>query len=249
MSIHKSWVSGAAFAILALLAPSVAQAGTIFTVSSPNGPDGPVSASAEFTLGVGTVHIALTNLLANPTSDGQLISGLDFVISGATGPGTLNGASGLISFVNPSNGTYTAGLQQDLTKPYPHNPDGGKSIWSLVSQGELTTLSGKKPEYLIIGPDNHGHYNPSLGGLYSASNSSILQHNPVVLGTGTFDLTMAGVTANSKITGVSFEFGTGPFELPSDPPGIVINAVPEPSSLALGGLGIILTLLFRRIYR
>jgi hypothetical protein len=195
------------------------------------------------------VHIALTNMLANPTADGQLISGLDFVISGATGPGTLTGASGLISFVNPSTGTYTAGVQQNLTKPYPHNPDGGKSTWSLVSQGELTTLSGKKPEYLIIGPDNLGHYSPSLGGHYSASNSSILQHDPVVLGTGTFDLTIAGVTAGSKITGVFFEFGTDGQRLPGDPPGLVVNAVPEPSSFALGGLGIILALLFRRIYR
>jgi hypothetical protein len=192
-----------------------------FQVQGPT-PDGPVDATAEFTLGNGTLKIVLTDLFQNPTSDGQLISGITFTVSGASGSSMLSSASGLVSSVDTTNGgTYTAGVASTL----PH--------WSLVSGGDLTTLSGKKPNELIIGPDDHGGFDPALG-KYSNANSSISQHNPVVLGTGTFDLSIPGITDSSIISHVAIQFGTGPYSVDA------MSAVPEPSTLTVSALSILL---------
>jgi hypothetical protein len=197
-----------------------ANAGQLFQVESPT-PGGPVDATADFTLGHGTLEIVLTDLLQNPTSDAQLVSGVTFTVSGATGSGLLTSASGLDSSVNTKLGTYTAGAASTL----PH--------WSLLSTSDLTTLSGKKPNELIIGPDDHGGFNPALG-KYTHANSSISQHNPVVLGVGTFDLSIPGITGSSIISDVSIQFGTTGYSVGA------IAAVPEPSSLALCALPIVL---------
>lgn len=210
----------AVLALLLILAYGGPANAGLFQVQGPT-PDGPVDATADFTLGNGTLKIVLTDLLQNPTSDGQLISGITFTVSGASGPSMLIGASGLDSFVDTHLGTYTAGVASTL----PH--------WSLVASGDLTTLSGKKPNELIIGPDDHGGFDPTVGE-YTHANSSISQHNPVVLGVGTFDLSIPGVTGSSLISDVSIQFGTAPYSV------VAMSAVPEPSSLTLGALSIAL---------
>jgi hypothetical protein len=218
---------------------------SIFTVIGDTG-DGPVSASVQFTLGNGKVEIIVTNLLANPKSDGQLVSGIDFTISGATGAGSLKDASGLISFIGSSKtggGRYTAGVLQDLTVSSPSG--NGSSVWGLVAAGELTTLTARKPEYLIIGPDDHGGFDPTAG-LYSNSNSSIYQHDPVVLGSATFDLAIPGITADSTISGVQVEFGTSGVTLGFSEVVLDPHSVPEPSSFALGSLGAVGLILYYR---
>ena len=145
----------AVLALLLVLAyGGPANAGLLFQVQGPT-PGGPVDATADFTLGNGTLKIVLTNLLQNPTSDAQLISGITFTVSGASGSGVLTSASGLDSSVNTKLGTYTAGVASTL----PH--------WSLVASGDLTTLSGKKPNELIIGPDDHGGFDPTAWQVYS----------------------------------------------------------------------------------
>jgi hypothetical protein len=213
---------------------------SLFTASGDTA-DGPVSATVQFTLGSGTVNIVVTSLLANPKSDGQLVSGIDFTISGATGAGSVTDATGLISFINSSNGTYTPGVTHSLVV----SDISGHSTWGLTKAGELTTLTAGKPEYLIIGPDDHGGFDPTAG-LYSRANSSIYQHNPVVLGSATFDLAIPGITAGSTISGVQIEFGTGGVTLdaqavPQDP-----QAIPEPPTLVLTGLSMVGLILFRR---
>jgi hypothetical protein len=93
---------------------------------------------------------------------------------------------------------------------------------------------------LIIGPDNKGGFNYATGA-YSNANSSITGNsgnpngiNPTVLGSATFDLAIAGITATSAISGVQIEFGTQP-ELTAD--ATLVTAVPEPSTLAIGSVG------------
>jgi len=184
-------------------------------------PNGPADATAEFTLSNGTLKIVLTDLLKNPTSDGQLISGISFAVSGSSGASVLTSASGLDSFLDSKDGSYTAGVASTL----PH--------WSLLASGDLTTLSGQKPNELIIGPDDHGGFDPALG-KYTNANSSISQHNPVVLGTGTFNLSIPGVTGSSIISEVSMQFGTTGYTLNPLAP------VPEPSTLTISALPIVL---------
>jgi len=175
------------------------------------------SASADIVLGNGTLTATLSSLVQNPTSDGELISGLSFSVSGATAAAALSSASGLISYVDtdsgPNKGTYTAGVASTL----PH--------WDVVGTVGLTTLTGGKPNELIIGPDDAGGF--TQGGRYSAANSSISQHNPVVLGSGTFVITIPGITPQSVISDVVFQFGTSGTEVPS---------VPEPGTVLAGAL-------------
>jgi hypothetical protein len=207
-------------ALLLILACGGPANADLFQVQGPI-PDGPVNSTAVFTLGNGTLQIVLTDLLKNPTSDGQLISGIKFTVRGASGSGVLTSASGLDSIVDTHNGTYTAGVASTL----PH--------WSLVAIGDLTTLSGNKPNELIIGPDDHGGFDPTVG-KYTHANSSISQHNPVVLGIGTFDLSIPGITGASIISDVSILFGTAPYSVDA------ISAVPEPSTRTICALSIVL---------
>src|SRR4051794_115206 len=77
--------------VVALISFSTsAGAVTYTTTTCPTCVDGPVSAKADFTLGIGTVAVTLTDLLANPTSAGQLVSGIKFDVSGASGSGSLS---------------------------------------------------------------------------------------------------------------------------------------------------------------
>lgn len=156
--------------------------------------DGPVNATATFTLGTNSLTITLTDLLANPTSDGQLISAISFNVIGALGPASLTTSSGLLSSVNTSTNLYSAGV---LTTPLTH--------WGFVS-GVLTALTGGQPNSLIIGPDSAGGF--AHAGVYDNANPSVSNHNPVVLGSATFVISMLGVNPLSTISNVVFQFGT-----------------------------------------
>jgi hypothetical protein len=99
---------------------------------------------------------------------------------------------------------------------------------------------GGKPIDLIIG---------SSSGPYTNANPSITGRNPQIAGTATFDLAALGVTSSTAVTGAVFSFGTGPDNyLPGVPgvPTVPSVPVPEPSTLAVLGTGIIALGLMRR---
>ena len=196
----------------------------VITFVTPTGAvtsGGPVNASATFTTGSGTVSITLTDLQANPTDVAQLVSDLDFTLSGGQTTGTLASSSGQQIFI-AGNGTATLGST-------------GATGWGLnqnVSGGlQLDALGFIGPAGLIVGP-------PGAGGTYTSANGSIAgngPHNPFINQTATFTINIAGVTVDSTVTSATFSFGTTPG---IDVPGIPPPSVPEPATLALLGLGL-----------
>lgn len=213
------------FAALAIgLAPAPSEAGITYSTlpGAKNDANEALSAEAEFTLGNGTIVITLTNLLGNPKSDAQEISAIVFKVSGLSGNGALATVnSGEITTI-VSGGSYTPGAADPLTR------------WKASHASDLvtlTTLSGGQPNRLIIGPDDQGNFDPSLGGKYSNANASIIVHQPSVLGTATFTITAAGVTPNSVLSDVVFQFGTAAGRNLAD--GFPPNAIPEPSSIVM----------------
>jgi hypothetical protein len=227
-----------AIASAAFFAPT-ASANIIYT-TSPGAKDAanePIDLSADFTINNGSVSIVLTNLEGNLSSAGQLFTGISFDLTGASGAGSLTTVnSGLISTIN-SNGTYTLGVADPLTR------------WKANEASAAITLSlfgGGPPNRGIIGPDSLGNCdNPSAGGLYSNAVASVGTHNPNVLCTATFDITIPGVTTSSIINDVVFLFGTGPASVVGVPPpncpscGVNNLPVPEPMSLSVFGVGLV----------
>src|SRR5262249_13244831 len=126
---------------------------------------------------------------------GQLISGLVFDVTGASGGASVSSSSGKLATIG-SSGSYSPSAASSL----PH--------WAVSLSGSevrLTTLSGSQPNELSIGPDDAGSL--TGGGKYSSANSSILNFNPSVVGTATFTLSIPGVTS---ISDVGIQFGTAP---------------------------------------
>ena len=189
------------------------------TGSSDN--NGPVDASATLTPGNGMVTVTLTDLLQNPTSSGQTLSGIEFNASGATGLATLGGSSGNTSTIN-ADGTYTKG---QFTNPLGH--------WGADNNVNLSTIGivGKRPFDLIIGPDSAGGF--SGAGKYTAANGGLGNFNPYVLGTATFTVDVSGVTAGSTISDVVFEFGTNPDTVDGMAVGGGGIALPEPGTYGI----------------
>lgn len=197
------------------------QAATFFTPTGASGSGGPVNAEAIFSISGNVVTITLENLLQNPKSAGQLLSGISFDISGATGLNSFS-ALGNITTIS-SGGSYSTPTSSTLSQ------------WQALNSGtgfNLNVFSGSTPNGLIIGPDSKGNFDPSLGGMYYNANPSIWNnHQPSVLGSATFTLVIPGVSSSSVVNDVVFNFGTQPGE--------VSVSVPDAgASVALLGLGL-----------
>ncbi len=108
-------VLGAILALVFAFSGSSAQAGSISfqTVNGQQG-DGPVSAQADFTTLSGQVKIVLTDLYQNPKAAGQLISGITFTVSGATGNASISSAKGMTSNI-ADGGAYSPTGPNNLT--------------------------------------------------------------------------------------------------------------------------------------
>jgi len=185
-----------------------------------------VKAEASFTTGNGTITINLKNLIVNQKSIGQNVSDLLFTVGGAPSVASMTSSLSTARDV-AADGTYT-----DLTPAV-------ATGWALsISNGtiHLNGLAGATytPEHTLIGL-------PDQNNLYSNANSSIRgngPHNPFLTNPTTFTLSVAGVTASTVISGVSFSFGTTAGDNVAGTP---VQVVPAPNSaiLALAGVPMI----------
>lgn len=190
-----------------------------------------VDAKVVFTTTGTTLDIKLTDLFANPTDVGQLLSDLSFHVTiGTTTSATITSDGPATTVTVGSGGTETAGTVTHAGWVLDSEPAGTIHLDDLGSHA-----SG--PANLIIGPDNGS-------GKYSNANGSIANngpHNPFLTGTVDFKLTIPGMTADTVINDVLFSFGTtSGVTSPGGPP-----TVPDGGTTvlllgaALSGLGLI----------
>lgn len=180
----------------------------------------PVSVTATFVTGPGTLDITLTNNVIDPTSDGQLLSAVYFTLAGVTAAPVYSAPTANLVTI-AADGTFTS-VSGALTRWQTANTGG--NTYRLSEQD----TSGPKSQQIIGAPD-------ATTGLYDNANSSIRNHNASAQGPVTFHLAIAGLTSDTVISGVRFNMGTAVSlydGVPSTPPSVT----PEPSTLALAGM-------------
>jgi hypothetical protein len=204
--------------------------------------DGKLAATVTFTAVNGGIEISVTNTETGTIAKGQAISALAFSVAGLKTPTLFSEFTGK----SVSSSSFTPGAafpsgSQTITKFDDTYKSGADVIdhWGFSTKGSSVTLatagagSGKgNPDYMIL---------PSTGTAGSGSSLNQGKFDPYVLGTANFFLKVAGVTTSTVLTaanftGLSVSFGTGPDKslgtVPSAP-----HPVPEPSNMAIAGLG------------
>jgi len=186
---------------MALGISSAAQA-NMWTASGSD-TDGAVMASATITISGGSVVVDLTSSENNPTAAGQAVSGILISLSSSGTSDTLTGASGTTVTIG-SGGTYTTGSMNLANTHWGTAVFGSTVCLETVATSSDSCAPGGQPNDMIIG-------SPGPGNLYSNANASLINsHQPSIQNTGTFDLTLTGFSGSPTVSGVTFEFGTGP---------------------------------------
>ena len=187
---------------------------SMITFSTPTGAniDGElVDAEVTLTTSADTVDIELRNLLGDPTSVKQVITGIFFELSTGETVGTV---------------TSIAGEQRDIAGDGSYTDLGiGNSGWTATTSGseilvDILNFPGQ-PKSGVVGPPNGGTDN------YDNANGSIAgngSHNPFFAETANISVNVPGVTMDSRVRAVTFQFNTTP--------GDNIR-VPEPSAASL----------------
>jgi hypothetical protein len=186
------------FACVAALAVCGSVSAATFTfefngMTSGTGTSVQVDAQAIFNVTAGHLQITLNNLqvIYNNYSAGANISDLSFTLSNVTSGGSLDSSSGLERTV-AADGSFTDGSTVATGWTY------SVSLGTFLLEG----LGQKGAIHTIIGQPNSGDY--------SLANASIKGsvHNPYLFGPVTFDISNAGITADTTVTGAIFSFGT-----------------------------------------
>jgi hypothetical protein len=188
-----------------------------------------LKAEATFTTGAGFITVVLSNTLDADAfrTSAQALSDITFTLSnnaGNLGAQTASGQFGDISG-NPNPGVVTyvsTDAETGDSTPVRWFANGDVSGDTVT----LEAIGGGQPSQMIA---------PDLadGGQYAIANNGVQQFNSYVIGSATFTIALDGVTADTTVTGVTFSFGTGPDHFVTGDPGVV----PEPSALALAGIG------------
>lgn len=210
----RQMLAACAVAALAVLPPVAS--GQTFNLSN-----GTLSGTAAFTLGTDSVHLVLTNTTPNVSSTAQLLSDISFSISGGLDISTTSvvPTGNLVTCANITGCTSTGGS----ANAWFYGMNG-----SVGSQGDLgsgtyilTALVGNNRSLILS--SGTLNCNPKCpDGLANTVNQPYLQPS------GTFDLTIPGVTSTSQIEHVVLSFGTGPE-----------TVVPIPAAVWLFGSGLL----------
>ena len=204
--------------ILSILALTTFAAGlpllaqTCSTIPGASVADGSINATAIFNVGAGFVTISVTNLLADPKSAGQLLSGLQFTLASGSSTGTLASSSAIIRSVKKGGSFIDQG--PSATGWALDTGNGGFLLCALCND-----LGAIGPKRLLLGDTN------SSTGLYTSANSSIAgnrPHNPFTAGTAVFIINAPGAAAGYKVSSATFFFGTA--EGASGVPGVGVAA-------------------------
>jgi hypothetical protein len=198
------------------------------------------AASATFTSVAGGIEITVTNNEANTGDIANAVSQVQFTFNPATvgQASSLTELSGLeISYSGKGAGTVTgpfdyAPVSNDPNLHWSLDPTNAHTTSLVNVSGGGLTGPGGQPDELIV----------ALNSMATANSPA--SHNPSFDGTAHFFLADALVPANltaSDITGVKFSFGTTPETVLSTGT-VVLQSVPEPSSLVLGGTAALLGL-------
>ena len=196
-------VAGRLLLFSALLAASLS-ADTSFAIQNgATDSGGAISGTVDFSISCTTtcaLDILFSGAEGDPTSAAQLISGVTFDLadsgtplsigSASVSPTITNGSGHNVGVIN-SNGTSGTSIGSTPAR------------WGVISSGkdfDLTTLTGGKPNYLIMG-----------GGPYTNMNSSIVQHSPSLVGPVEFSIVgIAGLNSSTVVSNVKILMGTAP---------------------------------------
>lgn len=172
-----------------------ASANTI-TVNTATGP----AAQAIFDTGLNSLSITLRNLEKDPADVTDCLSALIFSFASGENSGSLVSGLGMERTIK-ADGTFSNG-----------STVAAGWVLSGTSTGlMLDVLAGfghAGPKHTIIG-------DPADSGSYEAANNSITgngAHNPFLAGDVTFNLTVDGLTEDTILKNVIFQFGTTPGE-------------------------------------
>ena len=186
-------------------------------------------ATATFTTSLNLVTIAVQNLLVNQRAAGQNVSDLFFKLDTGQSSGSVTSGTGTSRTV-ADNGTFTDGGTLDAGWGFSFVAGNGAATGF-----HLDGLNGatSTPAHTLLG-------SPDGGNVYSYADSSIAKtggpHNPFIAGTLTFQLAIAGVTVDSKISQATFSFGTTSGD---NQPGTPFTSVPEPGTMTLAAVGLV----------
>jgi len=230
MTVRRARLAALVVIGVLLVGANGAAAATIVYTSSTATTD----VKATLTTSLNTVTLTLENLIVDPTTVAQNISGFGFDISPSAGT-ALTSATGIPRTV-ASNGTYTDGASTSILGEWVLDSLTGFDVF-------IDALGGGQPKYTIIGVPGGDNVYPLSGSI--AGNGP---HNPFTSAASAyFVFTIPGVTATTLVTDAIFRFGTeeligfqdgeceqGCGDVP--PPD---TAVPEPASMILLGSGLV----------